>query len=174
MAFPTVTLVPGADGTWQEWSGITGATYAWEAVAEDDSDTAYITLTTSAVRPTPMASFHFHGNSNLKPTRVVLTMKAKRVTGTAANGILGFNHYDDGPLEGVTFAVGATYTTGTKAYTTHPYTGAAFAPGDLTGLEVLAWCEKHPLASHPVAIRLSYLSVAVTYDPATYYSVEVN
>jgi len=167
---PTITLVPGADGYWKQYASITGAASAWEALDETphDGDTSYITLTPTEELVMPLASFHFHGASNLRPKSVTLQHTSKQTVGTVLVA-LELSDKDGNIAFGEEFSGTADYTQRTKAFTTHPYTGAPFAAGDLNGLEIVLRCRKHTLGSYPCEARFTRAAVVVVYDEPTMY-----
>jgi len=172
---PSITLVPQANGHWQH-GAIVGAASAWQAVATSDDDTSYLRFTTSASVPTPRASFHFHGCSNLRPTSVTFKARHRETTAEAQAGC-GFTRHVPGSEDPDMFediltssvASMSTYSTTNHPYTVHPFTGAAWRAGDLNGMEALFVVSKHPLSAHPVVLRLTYLEVVIVYDEPTFY-----
>lgn len=166
---PTLVVYPTADGYFNGWSSVEPVgSEGWETVDDvkglADDDTTYLILPKWSV-PDGQASFAWGSASNLLPTQISVTSRAKIETGGAPELRLGFANKTSGAVavHASTQVLVAGYATFTRTFTTNPFTSAAWAIDDMKGIEVYASTVSPVLGT----ARVTMLYATITYTLPT-------
>jgi hypothetical protein len=157
---PTIGLKVQADGFFRSWDSLVGGDFGYEVVGDSDgtthdSDTTYLLLGKHEI------SFPiFLQAEGLFPMSLTINVAAKRDT---QSPILQIGLYRGGTAITLApdFNVGATYSVESRSWTTNPFTGSAWKPADLVGLE--AYVKSNTIARS----RVTLVSGLLTYVPGT-------
>jgi hypothetical protein len=130
---------PQGNGLLQDAFNVIGADFAYKAVDDSLDATHDGDATTVDLGRGDQASFPiFLGvNPELIPESVTLRVVAKKFGPAQVVIQLGFVKGTTIGLSGSDIILATSYIARTRAFPTNPVTGAAWAPGDLAGLEAL-------------------------------------
>jgi hypothetical protein len=157
---PTLTVYPQADGYYQLWDSVEPVgSDGYETVDEatTDDDTGYLILdkfTTIA----GAASFAFGSASNILPTQIVITCRAKIEAGVSGGAIA---------VDASTEVMAAGYATFTRTFATNPFTGAAWAVDEMKNLELYVSTVVPVLGK----VRVTMLNATITYTLPTNFGI---
>ena len=165
----TLTVRPDEAGVYSGWSSVfpvarpKGWTTVDDVVANDDTD--YLILPQIG-NPDPgdgEASFPFGAASNILPTQIVVTCRAKIETGAAPELRLGFAHKERGDVavDGTTEVMVAGYATFSRTFTTNPFTSAAWFVDEMKMLDLYVSTVTGVLGT----VRVTMLNATITYVP---------
>jgi len=170
---PSLTVRPDEAGYYSGWTSLFPATRAkgWTTVddgsANDDTD--YLILP-RLVSPAGAASFSFGSASNILPTQIVITCRAKIETGVAPELRVGFANKRTGDVavDGTTEVMVSGYATFARTFTTNPFTSAAWAVDEMKNMELYVSTVIGVLGT----ARVTLLNAAVTYTLPTNYGIK--
>lgn len=164
---PTTPFIPQGVGQFTGWESVTGASFAWQALddsldATHDGDTSYVVLP-RWIPPSGQMSFPvFLMASGLNPTSITVRVAGK-IESAAPEVEIGFARGGLTAFHGTTWTPGATHAATTRVFATNPLTSAAWALGDIIGLEV---CLKSVLGAVGKT-RVTLLNGSIDWYPTT-------
>ena len=171
---PTLAIRPSADGFYSGYSSWFPANRekVWTTVddlfANDDTD--YLLIPPRIGGDAGQVSFPFGSASNLLPTQVVITCRAKIESGVAPELNIGFANKQTGatavgaPAE----VMAAGYATFTRTFTTNPFNGEAWKVGDMRAMDLYAETVLLILGT----VRVTQLVAELTYTLPTNFGFD--
>ncbi|HKB07906.1 MAG TPA: hypothetical protein VKF61_06495 [Candidatus Polarisedimenticolia bacterium] len=168
---PTIALKVQGNGAYQQIQNIVGASFAYQAVDDSDgtghdSDATYVRLRNIGPDTGTVSFVAFQGISGFLPQSITVNVVAKRNAGGNPEIDIGLQRAGTFALSGVTFLPGAGYTLESRIFGSNginPLTGAAWAVGDLVGVELCIVTEPGSAGSN----RITLVSGSLDYAPLT-------
>src|SRR5262245_9565649 len=168
---PTLALKVQNNGAYQQIQDITGATFAYQAVDDSDgtthdSNTTYIRLRNIGPDTGTVSFVAFQGISGFLPRSVTINVAARRNAAGNPEIDIGLQRAGFFALSGSTFLPGASYAVESRTFGSNginPLTGAAWAVGDLVGVELCIVTEPGSAGSN----RITLVSGSLDYAPLT-------
>lgn len=169
---PPIALTPQQDGFWRGWTSYTGADFAYQCV-DDSSDTTHDEGATSLRLGLLIlgsglgrVSFPFFIMAeHLIPRSVTVNVAAQKVSGNL-DLQCGFARNTTVAFDAVTFSPGVDYSVQTWTFSTNPFTGMAWADGDLTGTEVCVQSKLNQIGMNDISLISASLDYYAASDHA--------
>ena len=165
---PTQAARPQQDGTLQEFQVLVGADFPFEAIDDSFDGTNDGDTTTVNIGRGHRISFPFlnqFSTPDIVPTSVLIRVVARKEGVPPVSIQIGM--YQGGDIQvGADIVLTNSHVEYTRTFATNPFTGAAWAKGDLVAVQILAQLAVFPHGTS----RITLLNGEITYELPTNWS----